>query len=125
MFHRLGHPGGVDGAGEMLAGRRRRAEARLAEIAGDVTLCVIGRSGESHPGVKYHEGAAAALMEVQRRSIGEPIAAAVATVRDLWVAAGETARDRLGPDWVAYRQGGVDELSALVEEMGSSVPEEE
>jgi hypothetical protein len=47
---------------------------------------------------------------------------AVATVRAAWVAAAETARDRLGSDWVAYRQGGVDELSALIDEFGSSVP---
>jgi hypothetical protein len=113
------------GGGEILARRRRRAEARLAEAAGDVTLCVIGRSGESHPGVKYHEGAAAALMEVQRRSKDEPITVAVATVRAAWVAAAETARDRLGSDWVAYRQGGVDELSALIDEVGSSVPQGE
>ena len=113
-------------ADPLLARRRRRAEERLAQVAGDVTLCVIGRSGESFPGIKYHEGAAAAVMDVARRATRMAIEQALVEALAAWRTALDGAHRRLGPDWIAYRQGGVDELDAFARELaavrGSSEP---
>ena len=94
-----------------LADHRARAERHLVEAVGG-SLCAIGKSGRSFPAAKYHEGAVAALAEAMRTD---------ATVHDLealvarWRRpAGVTADS---PDWIAYREGGVDALEAVLAEL--------
>lgn len=97
----------------LLREHRVRAEQRLAAAAGDATLCVIGRSGGSFREVKYREGAAAALMEVERRARGGSVEAALSETTTSWRGGLDVAHRRFGADWIAYRQGGLDELEAL------------
>ena len=68
------------------------------------------------PGIKYPEGAWAALREVKRagRAGGDLRERAVA-IRAKWQAdlAGHEQRGS-GPDWIAYLTGGVDALDELL-----------
>ncbi len=63
--------------------------------------------------MKYLEGRTAALREV-RREIGTDGTAAVARVAAQWRAHLDAVQSRdMGPDWLAYRAGGVDVLGEL------------
>ena len=90
------------------------AEADLAAAAGDLSLCVIGKSGESFPAVKYHEGRASAISMVRRslsteESIEESVEGVTKRFHDI-------ARLADGNDeWEAYRQGGLDMLNRIEE----------
>ena len=98
-------------------GERARAgfDAALEELsvlAGGASLCAIGRSGESFPAVKYHEGRMAAFREAMRvleRSGGR---LDIEALRDTW-----TVQRRNAPpgDWAAYRAGGADALVELLD----------
>lgn len=95
---------------DIVSRRRREAEVRLAESVGaGGSLCAIGKSRQPYPAVKYHEGAAAALMEVER---GADPHATLAKWRE--AALGRIAQQ---PDWAAYRAGGIDELTDLITEL--------
>jgi hypothetical protein len=96
-------------------------EARLAPLeveliaAAGGSLCAISRSVGSVPAAKYLEGRLAALMALRRAMRGgESSQAALAALLGDWRRGLEdvTARDA-GPDWRAYRAGGVDELEEL------------
>jgi hypothetical protein len=93
------------------------AEAGLAAAAGGAAVCVFTKAGTPVPGIKYHEGRRAALKEVARLSgrTSRGAADAAADVRASWAEDLErlTLRDA-GPDWIAYRQGGLDALADLV-----------
>lgn len=97
---------------EQLALRQAAAERRLTEaVGGGASLCAIGRSRRPYPAVKYHEGAVAALREARSAGSTE---SAVRHVISKWVAAA------VGPlsesaEWAAYRAGGIDELTAVLE----------
>lgn len=92
----------------------KAAEADLAAAAGDLSLCVIGKSGQSFPAVKYHEGRASAISMV-RRSLtnGSPVETAVESVRTRFGDMSRLAQDN--DEWEAYRQGGLDMLIRLEE----------
>jgi hypothetical protein len=91
-------------------------ERDLVTAAGDASLCAIGKSGQRVAGVKYLEGRSAALREYRREltatSDDDVLDAVVARWRDRL----RQALDHdMGPDWVAYRTGGVDALDDLAE----------
>lgn len=66
------------------------------------------------PGLKYLEGQMAALIELEREARrGDDLPSATARLLDRWSARLEGAQKRgMGPDWIAYYAGGVDELTA-------------
>jgi len=100
-----------------------RASASLDAAAGSSSLCSLSRSGVPMPGIKYPEGAWAALRDAQRslRSGGDPLGQ-FSAVRDRWRAdlAGHEQRGS-GPDWIAYLTGGVDALEGLLESASGSL----
>jgi hypothetical protein len=89
----------------------------LETAAGGGGACAFAKVGIPVPGIKYAEGQWAALHEVAQlaRSAGVGLAEAAAVTRTSWVDALKqfTARNR-GPDWLAYRNGGVDALTELL-----------
>ena len=93
------------------------AKAGLDEAAGGGAVCAFTKAGTPVPGIKYHEGRWAALNEVARRYRRDPKDPATAAheISDAWSADLErlTQRDA-GPDWIAYRQGGLDALADLL-----------
>ena len=97
---------------------RMDATKHLTALAGDASMCAIGRSGRSFPAAKYHEGRQSAASQVRRalRSgpTGGPALAVVTTVRAEWeqMLAGAPSK---GPDWVAYATGGLDALAEITE----------
>ncbi len=95
--------------------RRRRVEQELTAAAGGSSLCSISRSAGSVPGVKYLEGRMAALRQIERaRRAREALPAAAVATRRRWAEHLDGARRRdMGPDWIAYYAGGVDELEDL------------
>ena len=93
------------------------AAAALDTAAGSSSLCSLSRSGVPMPGVKYPEGAWAALRDAQRalRSGGDP-RAQISAVRDRWGADLASHEQRgSGPDWIAYLTGGVDALDGVLD----------
>jgi hypothetical protein len=111
-----------DAAGQvdLLAEVRRREEAAttaLARAAGNTSLCALSRSGASHPAVKFHEGAAAALAQVRRlltRQTDAPSAGAIDAVREDWNDQNAALAQR-SRDWAAYHAGGLEALDGLAE----------
>jgi hypothetical protein len=108
---------GDDPEGPDLLGARLAAiEAELAATTGGASLCVVSKRGEAVDGAKYLEGRMAAVLEV-RRSVrrGDDLADRAATALVDWRGELDAARRRgLGGGWIAYRTGGVDELTDLV-----------
>jgi hypothetical protein len=97
-----------------------RAEAmrHLSALAGDASMCAIGRSGQSFPAAKYHEGrqaAAAQLMRALRRPGGDAWGLVHREWREMRI--GMAPR---GPDWVAYAQGGLDALEQIADELSQT-----
>ena len=95
------------------------AEAGLAAAAGGAAVCVFTKAGTPVPGIKYHEGRRAALKEVARLSgrTSRATADTATDVRASWAEDLERLTQRgAGPDWIAYRQGGLDALTDLVAE---------
>lgn len=102
----------------VLTARLDDAAATLDAAAGSGSLCTLSRAGVPVPGIKYPEGAWAALREVARqvRSSGDAWTSARA-VRERWgldLARHETRNS--GPDWIAYLTGGVDAIDGLLAE---------
>jgi hypothetical protein len=99
--------------GEALA----RASASLDAAAGSSSLCSLSRSGVPMPGIKYPEGAWAALREVKRAGrAGGDLAERASAVRAKWQADLASHEQRgSGPDWIAYLTGGVDALDGLLD----------
>jgi hypothetical protein len=98
----------------------REAESRLDSAAGSSSLCSISRSGESIAGVKYPEGAWAALREV-RRLIPQVSStrAAIEQVRLRWLADREQRENNgASASWQAYLMGGIDAMDRLLEHPG-------
>lgn len=91
-------------------------ERDLVAAVGNSSLCAIGKSGNRFDGVKYLEGRSAALREVRRQLRDTAGAEAHREVEQRWRDHLQLTMDRnMGPDWVAYRSGGVDALSDLAE----------
>lgn len=104
-----------------LAELLRDAESDLQLAAGGGAVCVFTKAGTPVPGIKYHEGRRAALKDVLRRSrtSSDEIAPLAAQVRATWAEDLERLTQRgAGPDWVAYRTGGVDALTELSAALG-------
>ncbi len=87
---------------------RQDALAHLSALAGDASMCAIGRSGRSFPAAKYHEGRAAAAAQVVRSRAADPLT----DVRPQWVGMLDRSSSQ-GPDWQAYAAGGLDALADL------------
>lgn len=109
--------------------RLERVEAELVVASGDASLCALSRSGRPVPAVKHLEGRSAALREVSRaiRTGGaEGTPGLVAERRRVWAdALADLEARAAGPDWLAYRTGGVDELDALLDEAGRNTTDGE
>lgn len=118
--HQPAAEGPADADADLLESRLTALEAELTAAVGSESLCAISRTAGSVPAAKYLEGRLAALMAL-RRSVrgGNDLAASLAALGAEWRRGLENvmARDA-GPDWRAYRAGGVDELADLEAEDG-------
>jgi hypothetical protein len=93
------------------------ATAGLDEAAGGAAVCAFTKAGTPVPGIKYHEGRWAALNQVARRCRPgrEDPATAALEVHSDWSADLARLTERgAGPDWIAYRRGGLDALDDLL-----------
>lgn len=99
--------------------RLERVQEELTAAVGGASLCAISHSAGSVPAAKHLEGRMAALMAL-RRSLrrGDRLKASLAGLLDEWRRGLDDvmARDA-GPDWRAYRAGGVDELEELADRL--------
>jgi len=95
---------------------RQDAVHHLTLLAGDASMCAIGRSGRSFPAAKYHEGRQAAASQVRRALRADASAgpAVLGPLRDEWTRTLDSAATR-GKDWVAYATGGLDALAELAD----------
>jgi hypothetical protein len=93
-----------------------RASSALDAAAGTSSLCSLSRAGVPMPGLKYPEGAWAALREVKRRArSGADVSVSASEVLERWRADLVSHEQRgSGPDWIAYLTGGVDAVDALL-----------
>lgn len=106
---------------DALARRLRDATEALDAAAGSSSLCSLSRAGVPIPGIKYPEGAWAALRDAQRAIRSGAADVRVREVRDRWAA--DLARHEQrgsGPDWIAYLTGGIDALDGVLEDSRST-----
>lgn len=108
--------------------RLSAVEDELRAAAGGASLCAISRSGGGKvPLVKHLEGRMAVLLQLRRhlrRNGPDDAVGAVSLLAGTWQTELAAARQRgVGPDWLAYRSGGVDELEALSRELETVPPE--
>ena len=104
-----------DALSVLLERRLESVSAELAVASGDQSLCAISRSVGSVPVVKYLEGRRVAIDEMRRAvRAGRPFGEALSERTSAWRAElARTIDSSMGPDWRAYRAGGVDELESL------------
>lgn len=96
------------------------AEFQLTVATGSASLCSMSRAGEPISGVKYSEGAWAALREVRRACMrSDSPRAAAEEVKDRWIG-NRLVREQDGAsaDWRAYLTGGIDAIETLLEHPG-------
>lgn len=115
----------VDAPGAALAARLAASTADLQRLGAGAAICTFSRAGVAVPGLKYTEGRWAALRQVQRSPLFErDSAGAVAEVVADW--ADDLTRQQArqaGPDWIAYRTGGLDALAELAKDLNlTSLP---
>ncbi|MGB9374216.1 MAG: hypothetical protein WCA82_08670 [Jiangellales bacterium] len=93
---------------------RADAVRHLTALAGNASMCAIGRSGRSFPAAKYHEGRQSAAGDVRRALRRGPAGVddVLADLRQRWQQTLADA-DAKGPDWVAYATGGLDALAEI------------
>jgi hypothetical protein len=99
---------------------RALAEADLTAATGGASLCRT----DGAPDAKRAEGALAAIAQLHRAAKREPTADPTGAAADLlttWLADRDAAED-MGPDWRAYRDGGVAELRSVLAELDSQGP---
>jgi hypothetical protein len=98
----------------------------LDASTGGVAICTFTKAGIAVPAMKYAEGRWAALREVRRASIANgSVQLATVAARSAWRAAIDKAGvDGAGPDWIAYRSGGIDALVELTASLASAPREE-
>lgn len=102
----------------VLERHRTLAESTLLAATGGAALCRIGDGPELGP-VKHAEGRLAAITELQRylrRSDANDEQTATRELLASWVREQHASRER-GVAWSAYRDGGVAELTSLVDEL--------
>ena len=107
---------------------RADAVRHLTALAGDASMCAIGRSGRSFPAAKYHEGRQSGAGDVRRAlrrapADAAPADAVVADVRQRWQQTLDGAHAK-GPDWVAYATGGLDALAEITAALRPSQPQQ-
>jgi len=117
---------GTDVGAALLDDLLSAAIRALDASTGGVAMCTFTKARVAVPGMKYAEGRWAALREVRRASIATgSVQGATADARSAWRAAIDRAAvDGVGPDWIAYRCGGVDALDELTASL-TSAPREE
>jgi hypothetical protein len=78
---------------------RMDATRHLTALAGDASMCAIGRSGRSFPAAKYHEGRQAAAGQARRllRDGGAGIAGSPASAGSAGPSPGENSAESLAP----------------------------
>jgi hypothetical protein len=103
---------------------RADAVRHLTLLAGDASMCAIGRSGRSFPAAKYHEGRQSAAGQVRRALRRDPDAGpgVIDAVRAQWQQTLATAEAK-GRDWVAYATGGLDALGEITEPAAPRPPD--
>jgi len=108
---------------EVLEHHRAVAEAALDAATCGRPLCRIGDGPDvSRP--KYAEGGLAAVSELQRKLRGAAGSDPLPVAEDLlatWEAERHASKAR-GTAWVAYRNGGVAQLRAIVDDLGAAAP---
>ncbi len=104
-----------DPVADQLDRRLASIEHALASVSSGASLCTISRSAGSVPGAKYLEGQMAAVLEVRRGvGAGRPLGEVLDERASAWaVELSRVAERSMGPDWLAYRAGGVDELESM------------
>jgi len=107
---------------------RADAVSHLTALAGDASMCAIGRSGRSFPAAKYHEGRQSGAGDVRRAlrrwsADGALADAVVADVRQRWQQTLDGAQAK-GPDWVAYATGGLDALAEITAALRPTHPQQ-
>lgn len=108
-----------EAATAVVATEIRRLELELTQVASGRSLCAISKSAGSVPGVKYLEGRLVAAGELARSITANTPCQQAWTLLDSWRHALErVSQSRFGPDWVAYRAGGVDELTEIIQLWG-------
>lgn len=93
------------------------AKLSLHAAAGGAAVCAFTKAGTPVPGIKYQEGRWAALREVSVRCAqgGHDAATAALEISRGWSSDLERrTRNEAGPDWIAYRHGGLDALADLL-----------
>lgn len=95
---------------------RLDAVRHLTLLAGDASMCAIGRSGRSFPAAKYHEGRQSAAGQVRRlaQDADQDDEEGLARLRQQWNQTLVDAEAK-GRDWVAYATGGLDALAELAD----------
>jgi hypothetical protein len=96
---------------------------------GGSSLCALSSASGPVPAVKYHEGRWAALREVSGLKAPDGLDRldadcldSAARTREKWAQQLANLRARgAGPDWIAYRSGGVDALDQLIAGVGARV----
>jgi hypothetical protein len=108
---------------EVLEHHRAVAESALDAATCGRPLCRIGDGPDvSRP--KYAEGGLAAVSELQRKLRSVTGSDALTVAEDLlasWEAERHASEAR-GPAWIAYRNGGVAQLRAIVDDLGAAAP---
>lgn len=100
-----------------LDGALARAAAALLDATHGATVCQIHKDGRVSGGAKFAEGQLVALRALRRRLLdGQPADAAWQAERATWQAAvaRQQSAERPSIPWLAYSQGGVDALDALL-----------
>ena len=99
--------------------RLSKVMAELTSVAAGSSLCMISRSTGPVDGAKYLEGRMAALSELKRaarRRPGAGLADVASPIVRQWRSDLELQQERgARVGWVAYRAGGVDALTELLE----------
>ncbi len=107
----------------VLERRRALAEAALVAATGGAPLCRTG-NGPDVTGPKFAEGRLAAVAELQRKgraAAGSESETLAQQVLARWQDELHTSRVR-GPAWDAYRDGGIAELTSVIEDLRGVTP---
>jgi hypothetical protein len=108
-----------DAAMTILSDEIGRLERELTATASGRSLCAISKSAGSVPGAKYLEGRLVAARELARQlDAGEVCDSGRGLLAHWQQALDDVTVSRFGADWLAYRAGGVDELTVVLELCG-------
>jgi hypothetical protein len=104
---------------EYIRQKMAEVEASYRRQSAGSSFCQIQKDGRVSGGLKYEEGRLVALQWVLRtlQKQGDAGFSVIAAERDYWLKALADVQAKSPPPilWVAYRQGGVDALTWVVE----------